>query len=475
MFAFDDIIDAGPSRISPEHHNFLCSYTSSATPECADDESWTLVLLLAIVLRMRPVLLKALEGSRGARTVRAALCVAAVRWGELEDLLALLNDNRVPTNRGWPLREAVKLGRRDCIEVLLGCPRVDPNRGTPLYYAVVAGDVDTLRLLLTHPRTRVNRCTYGVGSTALCQAVICQREDMVDALMRHPGTNVNKGYLLSPLQLAVHGGNVRMVELVLSFPDVVPEKVSGESLSPIRMALDRYDLKVFKALLRCDRFTLSEDVFDVMEEGQLAEFQQTVIDCQRPLMLGRIWRRRVGIMTIGILLTLLLSIAELSLAYFYAIVALQETFGVLTLLVPTVVAPLLIFAHQRYHRSPPLYLNHCVAFLQYLPLFPMYHMVLFHRTVSKLFDEQDVYCRERYYSAFQQVSKLHATCHAGPQLILQIIIALMRLGDPGGGEIISAIGRVPYEAQSVPYNYVLAVVTSSTCMIHGGLSHWKKW
>ena len=221
---------------------------------------------------------------------------------------------------------------------------------------------------------------------------------------------------------------------------------------------------------------VSEAVVDVMEAGNLAEFQQAVLDSQRPLLLGAIWRRRVALATVALLLSLLLSVAELSLAYFYLAVATQVTFGVLTLLVPLVVAPLLQMVYHRYSRGAALdYPNQCIAFLEYVPVFPAYHMVLFYRTVTKLFDEQDVYCRERHYIALSTSSNLHATLHAAPQLFLQIVVCLLRVGDPGGGEIIYAIGRVSYEAESVPWNYVMAVVTSSLCLLFGGVCHWKRW
>jgi len=476
IYDHESIVEHGPRDLASQHHEALARGTTDIAGDlCPDDDAWTSLLLVAVVLRARPALKNILRFSPPHKC-RAAVCLAAVRWADVDILQLLLSHDRIPANRGWPLREATRLGRRDAVEALLQCPRIDPNRGTPLYYAVVAGDLEILRMLLGHPRIRINRCTMGVGSTALCEAVMQQRYDMVDVLVRHPGANVNKGYLLSPLQLAVASGNPRMVGCVVVFPEVKSDLVSGESLSPLRYALSRGDVQVFKELLRYDKVSVTDDVVDAMEEGGgWVEFQQAVIESGRPLLLGRTWRRRMAFTTFGLLLTLLLSVAEISLAYFYLEIALQVTFGVLTLLVPLIISPLLQLGYNRYKQGTTAYPSHCMAYLEYFPVFPAYHMMLFYRTVNKLFDDQDVYGRERCYVQLSQRTKLHASLHAAPQLLLQIVVLLLRLPDPGGGELIYAIGRVPYEAESVPWNYVMAVIVACLCILFGSITNWMGW
>eukprot|EP00759_Apiculatamorpha_spiralis_P007728 PhF_6_TR14916/c0_g1_i2/m.23309 len=324
------LIDSGPSGLRPNHQRILESVTCAA--ECPDDTTWSSLVLLGIIANRPEVLKMALHwtdphpvaGFKRFRQMKCAVCVAAVRWCNDVDILALLlDDPRTPANRGFPIREAILRGRKDMVSILLQCPRVDPNRGTPLTLAVETNQIEIFRMLLDHPKLRINRCTFGIGSTALCQAIADQRFDMIDALMRFPGTNLNKGYLLSPLQLAVGVGNVRIVEMLLSFPDVVPDATTfkGESQHPLVIAIQNDDLRIFKALLKCDRVMLNEDVFDSMEDRGLIEFQQAVVDCHRPLILGKLWRVRITLMTVGLLFSILLCVAELSLVYFYLDIA----------------------------------------------------------------------------------------------------------------------------------------------------------
>eukprot|EP00760_Papus_ankaliazontas_P034372 PhM_4_TR7157/c0_g1_i1/m.78596 len=401
---------------------------------------------------------------------QADVMLGAVRWSTSPIVEALAADVRIPVNRGYVLREAVKLKRPDVISILLRCPRVDPNRGVPLFYAATAGDLETVQQLLSHTRIRVNRCTLGYGSTALCQAIACEQEDVVRLLLNTHGVNINKGYLLSPLQLAVHVGNTRIIDMLLACPDISPEKSYGDSQPPLHMVMQRGDARLFRSLLRSEKLQLEEDDYDNMEERGLLDLQQTVVELQRPLFLGRVWKRRVALMTLGILSLLLHVVAEMSLLYFYAAVALQPVFAALTAIIPFMWAPAMQYAHTwmtrrtLYGHLPPR-----LHFLAHLPSVPVLEMIVYYCTVSRLFDEQDVYTRESSFEGFQYAAVLQACHHAAPQLVLQIIIALLRIGHPGGGEITtpSIDEGVPYEAETVPYNYILAVVTSSLSVVYG--------
>eukprot|EP00756_Hemistasia_phaeocysticola_P048009 Hpha_TRINITY_DN22459_c0_g1::TRINITY_DN22459_c0_g1_i1::g.94959::m.94959 len=210
-------------------------------------------------------------------------------------------------NKGCPLARAIERGNLEMVKLLAGSLRINPNRGGALYRAVASESLPILGAVLGHPRLIVNRFAGGMGTTALCKAISLRNVALVKRLLQHPKIDVNRGFLLTPLQTAVDAGDPDIISVLLRASTPTPfecDRCLGVGSPPLQMAVEAYAasedmgekermLTIVQMLLRESSCSVTPKVMELVEKEDLPEVEQAVVDAGRRLVLGRMWQLRV--------------------------------------------------------------------------------------------------------------------------------------------------------------------------------------
>lgn len=224
---------------------------------------------------------------------------------------ALSQPSLVPlVNRGYPLRIAAVGSFHEGIEALLELPETDPNHGCPLFFSVSLGDLAAVKMFGSHPRTAINAFCPSRGTTPLCQAVLCGAEDVFCYLVAHPRIDVNRGFLLTPLQHCVAEGRVSFAKALLSRPSVLINKCVGASSPPVWMALEGGGREMATLLLKDSRSAVTETMIDEFEIHDQVEALQLISDVEGSSHVGKLWRRRRTAVLLSFMVHLICGLAD---------------------------------------------------------------------------------------------------------------------------------------------------------------------
>ena len=192
------------------------------------------------------------------------------------------------------------LGQHDVesVRALLSTDLVNPNKCGALQQAVGQRDAEMVRALLANHRVNVNRLCSGLGSTALCRAIDLGESELVDMLLAHPKIDINKGFLLTPLQHAVDARSPQMVRRLVAArtaAKLAPNKSLGTIGSPLAAAVRQGPdaAEMVRLLLSCPDTVVGPEVVEELERQDNAVLDALVVRSGRPLHVGRRWRARV--------------------------------------------------------------------------------------------------------------------------------------------------------------------------------------
>ena len=245
---------------------------------------------------------------------RAPVCEAVLKQDVRMTKLLLLSPV-TDVNKGSPVARAVEFGNYELVKVLLQSERINPNKGGALYRAIGNEEHYSIaKLLLSHKRVNVNKFCGGVGSTPLCRAVNLRAVPMLILLLSHPKIDINRGFLLTPLQHAVDTGCEQIVRLLISAETptpLEPNKKLGASIPPLAMAVQSAVpcLGIVKLLLGISKLKIDPDAQQAIEARGLHEVEALVLESKRSFPLGALWRRRMVDSAIN---NILLTLAQLS-------------------------------------------------------------------------------------------------------------------------------------------------------------------
>ncbi|KAK9442241.1 Ankyrin repeat-containing domain protein [Metarhizium brunneum] len=165
---------------------------------------------------------------------------------------------------GSALVAACALGRMDALNLLLQRPNIGVNMeikfglyGTALIAACAKGNIDALHLLLQQPNVEVAMTTefgeYGTAFIAACangRMVLDENETMATTVkyLLEKGAHVNHSIIgearakyVTALAAAVHGGNPRIVQILLNSGAIADERVKSDMPSDSSTARRRWD------------------------------------------------------------------------------------------------------------------------------------------------------------------------------------------------------------------------------------------
>ena len=236
--------------------------------------------------------------------------VTAVLLGDVRLIKLLLLAPITDLNKGFPLVRAVENCGPEVVRLLAANSRINPNKGGALQKAV-ARDMQTFEPVFANPRLNVNRLCGTVGSTALCEAIEKRNIPAVRLLLTHPKIEVNKGFFLTPLQVALSDPepSIAIVSMLLEknsyyrrayggssgsslFVDV--NRKLGESSSPLVMALEcaQTDIDILELLLQVENIVAdSKDVIRALEHRHDPAAEELFAKYGKLLKLGDTWQR----------------------------------------------------------------------------------------------------------------------------------------------------------------------------------------
>lgn len=226
---------------------------------------------------------------RGCAPAHVAAMVGDV--DALKTLLSSLPDPNI-VNRGAPLRVAIERGHDDCVRALLEFPTTDVNRDGALFHAVHNDRYEAFALLLRHPKIAVNAFAPSRGTTALGQAVIRRSAGTLRDLLCHPRIDANRGFLFSPLQLAVMMDHREMVEALLAKAQVDPNFAVGSTEPPLQLALEHGNRQLTSILVGHHRTVVPMRMLAALERDDDVDTLQLLCDASKSLCVGDLWSQR---------------------------------------------------------------------------------------------------------------------------------------------------------------------------------------
>lgn len=367
----------------------------------------------------------------------------AVAEDRLQCLNMILRDVRFDPNTGCPLRVAVLKHRTACFEALMRCDRVNPNRGAPLLHAVDVGNVWAVRWLCDHPATQVNRYATGTSTTPLLCAIrryaaVCREDersldqqqfrsqqqlqqalDVLRCLVMCPRIDLNKGFYITPLQLAVESGLTDLTRLLLSRPNIIPNRAIGLHPAPLQIALEKEDYDALKILLADPRCYVTEEMMNSIEEQNNLSLLQLVVSHSQDLRMGTKWSLRC--LAVLLLTTFLWAVNICSLALLLESAAFgKQRVAWLLLLFQSAgccgVGYVLMRRRQPYTGIPWL--------VSLVPFAPLAESIAGIRIGRWLFtDVSDVVSRQRLFEVFFTVGLIRMILSVAPCALLHLVVA----------------------------------------------------
>ncbi len=152
--------------------------------------------------------------------------------------------NLVSSGYGTALHLACSYGDIFATRTLLRHSDINPNDtsySTPLVLACKFGYVELVKELINHHKTDVN-LPDNEGITALCTAILYNREDILRILLDHPKINTNiesiiSGEIHTPQSIAVLLGHKHLIEILVSDSRVSLISVDSRGDSALMIAL----------------------------------------------------------------------------------------------------------------------------------------------------------------------------------------------------------------------------------------------
>eukprot|EP00755_Sulcionema_specki_P001736 Sspe_Gene.117412::Locus_108559_Transcript_1_1_Confidence_1.000_Length_2332::g.117412::m.117412 len=345
---------------------------------------------------------------------RAPVYEAVVR-GDTRLVKLLLLGPLTDVNKSCPLARAVLDGSIEMVKALTSSERINPNKGGPLYHAVDRGDLEMVTTLLAHRRLNVNKFSGGVGSTALCRAIVRCNEPIIDCLLEHPKIDINRGFLLTPLQQAVDTQNPAIVEKILTastLHELDPNKHMGGTPHPLHLALEAEipNMGVLRLLLRNHRTKVDSDFVERIEREGRTDIEELMVECGRPIPFSVYWLRRLVSVSVDVTLVTFAHIMLGLLVYELLLQSCTAQVAAIIAVMTVANVATTVLLHRQSVPFPHL------LFLRPLPM--IFDILLFHHSYRPFRSTRQPAKRRLCYKAMEANMLCQGGLHFAPQLLL---------------------------------------------------------
>lgn len=239
--------------------------------------------------------------------------------------------------------------------------------------------------------------------------------DIIRILINSPKVDVNKGFCMTPLQMAVHQRNTELVRLLLCRPNISPNRSIGLYPSPLEMSIEDDTPDVAKLLLGDPRVYVTEAMVNKLEELNNVPMLQLVTNNCSEMRMGMLWSLRCTFILITTILMWLVCICDIVFLFSSSANGQTATAAITLCLYIAGSAGVTILLAKRFASYSALSWYYGIP-----PLIPLAESMLLSHLWQWLFsDVRDLFVRERLFQTFSSVLLLRSLLAVAPMFLLR--------------------------------------------------------
>jgi hypothetical protein len=243
-------------------------------------------------------------------------------------------------------------------------------------------------------------------------------EDIARCVVQCSRVDINKGFAISPLQLAVSLGELEIARWILTKPNAAPNRAIGVWPTPLEIALEQSDAEMTHILLSDPRVYVTEEMVNQLEATNNLPILQLIASLSQDVRIGYVWSMRclaVVAAAIALWASALCEVVFIAAAshmdvrsYSFWIVGLN--------VLSCVVAAASLLKRKRQNDGMT---NTVSWYLAVIPFAPIPESVMAAHIVRWLFsDTHDLYFRQKLFEVCYLLALVRGVCVLFPQCVV---------------------------------------------------------